>query len=337
VGVISIKKFLNSDNENERALTHALRTLIQGISDHTITGAPGDAGRFRESIQKLNESLGGDITHEELLVQAGSIVKALEDHNHRVARQHAQHSAELQNMVGMLTSALAEVSSGGEANATRLTEIEKRLASTWELEDMRSIKVRLGDCIASIRSEVERQRKSTQKTIEQLNQSLEQARQCSTVATVDASQDPVTGLPIRAGAETSLAEAGQSPTPVFVAVMVLDRLQGLNARFGREVGDEVLRTFTKLIRRGLRQTDQVFRWSGPVLIAVLPRTGAIDRARSDIARIFETKTDHTIETGSRSILIPIAPRWAVFPMAASARLMSQRIDTFSNVPSGRDQ
>lgn len=73
-----------------------------------------------------------------------------------------------------------------------------------------------------------------------------------------------------------------------------------------------------------------------MLLAVLTRQGAIERVRSEIGRIVETKVEHTIETGSRSILIPIAPRWAVFPMSAAPRLLCQRVDTFSSVGAARD-
>lgn len=335
MAIISIKKFLVSNNETERALTHGLRALIRGIADHTIPGEPEEAARFQEGIQKVSDTLENDITQEELMVQVGSLVRALEDHNRRTARRHQQHSAELQNMVTMLTAALADVSAGSETNVKKLGEIEKRISSASQLDDVRLIRTRLADCLVDLRSEVERQRKETQAAIHQLSEGLEQARKSSGEARANPGADEITGLPSRPAAEAALAQASESGETAFAAVLVLDRLQGLNVRFGREVGDEVLRVFARALRREL-SGDLLFRWGGPVFLALLRRATSIDRARCEIARTVDSKVEHTIETGSRSIMIPIVPRWAVFPTSAAPRLICQRIDTFASVGALRE-
>jgi hypothetical protein len=43
----------------------------------------------------------------------------------------------------------------------------------------------------------------------------------------------------------------------------------------------------------------------------------------------ESRWEHTIQTPSRSILLPIAMRWAVFPMMAAPRLLFHKIDVFA--------
>lgn len=329
--VISIKKFLSSDNEAERALLRTVRILIQGIGENATPGEAGGEARFREYVRKISDSLTDQITAEDLLVNAGSIVKALEDHNRRTTRHYSLHSAELQNMVQMLTNTIATVSSAGTANVARLSEIEKRVASASEIDDVRTIKSRLSDCLIDIRNEAERQRKNNAATIQELSQGLEDARNRAPDGVETPAQDTVTGLPLRQAAETTLATASQAGAPAFAAVLVLDRLQAVNLRFGREIGDQVLREFARSIRKKLSATDQLFRWNGPTLLAFLPRPGAIERVRNEVAQIVDTKLEHTIETGSRSIMIPTAARWAVFPMMAAPRLLYQRIDTFSAV------
>lgn len=334
--MISIKKFLSSDSEAERALLHVVRILIQGMGEHAIPGEAGDNARFRESVRKTSDALLGEITPEDLLVHAGAVVKELEDYNRRTARQHSLHSTELQHMVKMLTNTVAAVSAAGDANLNRLCEIEKRVASASQLDDVRTIKSRLSDCLADIRNEAERQRKRHQTTVDELNQGLEEARK-RTPGAVDApAQDAVTGLPLRTAAEIALADASQAGTSAFAAVLVLDRLQALNLRFGREIGDEVFSEFAGMIRKSLSFGDQLFRWSGPALLALLPRPNSIERVRKEVAQILDTKQEHTIETPSRSILIPIGARWAVFPMMAAPRLIYKRIDTFAAVLAARE-
>jgi GGDEF domain-containing protein len=315
---------------------HVIRVLIEGMGEHVIAGEAADYAQFRASIQKISEALMAEIEPKDLLAHADSALRALDEHNRRTFRQQALHSTELQNMVTMLTSTIGAVSEAGEDNISRLSEIESRVARASELDDVRLIKSRLSDCLADIRSEAERQRKDNQSTIAQLNQGLDAARRRSSDVFETPSQDPVTGLALRPAAETALANAGQAGVSTYAAVLVLDRLQAVNLKFGREVGDEVLREFARTMRKKLSPGDQLFRWNGPALLALLPRPNSIEHVRSEVARIVDTKLQHTIETASRSIMIPTAARWAVFPMMAAPRLLYQRIDTFSAGPNARD-
>jgi diguanylate cyclase (GGDEF)-like protein len=334
--VISIKKFLATENAAEPALRHGIRLLIQGIAQHAIPGDTLDGVRFRESLQKISDALTEHTPPDEILVHTESVLKALEEYNRRTARTQALHATELHLMVTMLTSTVSAISTSGDVNVKRLGEIEKRVVSTSQLDDVRVIKGRLSDCLADIRSEVDRQRQDQRATIQQLNDGLDAARKTSPNLFAGPSTDPITGLARRAEAEIALAEAGQADAPAFAVVLVLDRLQALNLKFGREVGDEVLGEFARMIEKKLPYGDQLFRWGGPSLLAILHRRSSIERVRSEIAQMVDIKLEHNIETPSRSIMIPIAARWAVFPMMAAPRLLYKRIDTFSAVLMGRD-
>ncbi len=334
--VISIKKFLSSDNEAERALLDVVRILIQGIAEQSSQGESADGELLRETIRKILDTLTDEIASEDLLVHANSALRALGEHNLRTSRQQALHSAELQNMVKMLTSAVAAISAAGDTNVGRLSDIEQRVAFASQLDDVRLIKAKLSDCLADIRKEADRQRRNQQATIEHLSQGLNEYRQRAPDSFEKPAQDQVTRLPPRAAAEKALADASQEEAPAFAAVLVLDRLPALNLKFGREVGDEVLGEFARSIENKLPYGDQLFRWGGPSLLAVLHRRSTIERVRSEMAQIVDTKLEHNIQTPSRSIMIPIAARWAVFPMMAAPRLLYKRIDTFSAVLVGRD-
>jgi diguanylate cyclase (GGDEF)-like protein len=334
--VISIKKFLSSDSEAARAFLQVVQTLIDGMGEKTTTGEAADVALFRESIRSISRALTDEAGPEDLMEHANSALRALGEHSVRVSRQQALHSAELQNMVKMLTSAVAVISAAGEVNIGRLSEIENHIAYASQLDDVRVIKNKLSGCLNDIRNESERQRRNQQTTIEHLSRGLSECRQGAPAAVEKPSQDTVTRLPVRSAAEQALADAGQEDAPAFAAVLVLDRLQALNLKYGREVGDEVLGEFARTVEKKLPYGDQLFRWGGPSLLAVLHRRTTVERVRSEIALIIEAKLEHNIKTPSRSIMIPIGARWAVFPMMAAPRLLYKRIDTFSAVISGRD-
>jgi GGDEF domain-containing protein len=334
--VISIKKFLSSDSEAVGALLHVVRTLIEGIGEKATAGEAADLTLFRESIREISRAITDDVGPGDLMAHANSALRALGEHNLRTSRQQALHSAELQNMVKMLTSAVATISAAGDVNIGRLSEIENRITYASQLDDVRVIKAKLSGCLTDIRNEAERQRRNQQATIEHLSQGLSEYRQGSPAVVAKPAQDVVTRLPVRSAAEKALAEASQEDAPAFAAVLVLDRLQALNLKFGRVVGDEVLGEFARTVEKQLPFGDQLFRWDGPSLLALLHRRSSIERVRSEVALIVDAKLQHNIETPSRSIMIPIGARWAVFPMMAAPRLLYKRIDTFSAVGSGRD-
>jgi GGDEF domain-containing protein len=334
--VISIKKFLSSDGEAVRALLHVVQALIDGIGEKATVGEAADVALFRESIRAISRATTAEAGPEELMTQANAALHALGEHSVRASRQQASHSAELQNMVKMLTSAVASVSAAGEVNIGRLSEIENHIAYASQLDDVRVIKTKLSGCLTDIRNEAERQRRSQQATIEHLSQGLGEYRQRSSDVIEKPANDTVTRLPVRSAAEKALVDASQEDAPAFAAVLVLDRLQALNLKYGREIGDEVLGEFARAIEKKLPYGDQLFRWDGPSLLAILHRRTTIERVRSEIAMILEAKLEHHIKTPSRSIMIPIGARWAVFPMMAAPRLLYKRIDTFSAVVTGRD-
>jgi GGDEF domain-containing protein len=329
--VISLKKFLAVDPETERALLRVIRMLIEGIGQHAIAGDLEESTQFRENIKTISDGLAEEISPAELLARATAVLNRFEDHTRRTVRHHRLQTAELQNMVKMLTSTIGAVSAASQANVSILGEIEKQVATASELADVRVIKAKLSDCLVNIRKESERQQRDTGETIEQLSAGLEQARKG--LANIgETRNDPVTGLPPRPEAESALAHWGRSGTQSFAAVMVLDRLQTLNARFGQEAGDEILACFSRMIQERLQTTDRLFRWSGPALLALLPRQGGLDYVRGEFGRVMETRLEHTIQTPTRSIMVPVMARWTVFPMIAAPRLFYQKIDNFIGRP-----
>lgn len=313
---------------------HIVRILIAGIGQHSIAGDAADCAQFRDSITALSDVLVDDISPPDLLTLAGSVLNRLEDHNRRTVRHHRLQNAELQNMVKMLASTIGAVSAASNANVSILGEIEKQVAIVSELDDVRIIKAKLSDCLIDIRNEAERQQKDTGETIQQLTGRLEQARQG--LANEGESRDVITGLPLRPQAEVALAQSGRASAQAYAVVMVLDRLQTLNTRYGQEAGDEVLVEFSRMVQGQLQAPDRLFRWSGPTLLALVPRQGGLERVRGEIGRVMETRLEHTIQTPSRCIMVPITARWTVFPMMAAPRLFYQKIDNFVAKPTSRD-
>ncbi len=336
--VISIQKFLNQKgearSEAEETLMHVIRNLVQGIGEYSGKGDSHDCREFREHIRKVSDVLSEPISAPDLLMQAGFVLKTLDDHIGRSTRSENLRKLELQGMVSMLAKTVSIVSAASHTNIKRLEEIEKQVSRAAELSDVRMIKKKLSECLADIRRECERQINDTQATIEEI--SKRPSPDGSLNGNDGARADSVTGLPLRPQAEAALTELARANSKAYAAVLVLDRLSSLNARFGREAGDTILAAFARAVKSQLTSDDQLFRWDGPVLLALMPRPSGLELVRSELSRMMETRMEHTIETPSRSIMIPVTPRWALIPMMAAPRLMYQKIDTFAALPASRN-
>jgi hypothetical protein len=72
----------------------------------------------------------------------------------------------------------------------------------------------------------------------------------------------------------------------------------------------------------------MFRWSGSALLVLLPRPNRLEIVRDEIARLMDVRCEHTVQTASRTMLLPIAARWTGFPSMAEPRLLIHKVDVF---------
>jgi len=320
--LISLKKILQDDGTAGETLLRVIRLLLQGMQDHAIEGDAEDLAGFRMYIQRLIAALEGGLAESEFLVQAGSALQTLEDYNRRTARYLKRPVGEWQAIATMLISAIAGMSED-ERTASRLREISAGVRSANGSDEVHKIRLQLSECLTELQLDSRRQKSGDGRGA---------AEAAADPAPEDSAQKAA-GVSTRAEAEAALASAWQTDPPSYVAVMALDRLQIFNMRFGHSVGDEVVRFYAGFLRARVRESDRLFRWSAGALLVLLPRPNRLEIVRDEIARLMEARCEHTVQTTSRTILLPIAARWTVFPSMAAPRLLIHKIDAFAgNVP-----
>jgi two-component system, cell cycle response regulator len=100
-------------------------------------------------------------------------------------------------------------------------------------------------------------------------------------------KDPLTGI----GNRTLLQEAWAAAAAIrrrtrqsaAVTIADLDHFKRVNDTYGHPMGDEVLRTFARVMGERLRETDTLGRWGGEEFVAILPMTdlkGAVNLMNS---------------------------------------------------------
>lgn len=142
--------------------------------------------------------------------------------------------------------------------------------------------------------------KAMQAQVVELQQDLEQARR-------RAEEDPLTGLPNRAGLAERIKPLLQGRGPLCLAVIDLDKFKAINDTHGHHGGDRALEHFANLCRACLDPTDIVARWGGEEFLVVMPDVtlqGAIvamDGLRRRLESTPAVLTDGTRVTATCSI------------------------------------
>ncbi|WP_395007432.1 diguanylate cyclase [Undibacterium sp.] len=115
-------------------------------------------------------------------------------------------------------------------------------------------------------------------------------------------RDGLTGLynhtAIKEDLMAKMSSASRSVTCVAVAMLDLDNFKRVNDTYGHQMGDQVLRTLSHLLRQRLRKSDVVGRYGGEEFIIIFPNTTAdVARTVLEKVRIAFNKIHHVAEQG----------------------------------------
>ena len=313
--MISIRRFLDRrSDETPDALLRTTHLLLEGIEQHAVRRDAGDYDRFRKELRLIRADLKEGVTPPEILALAGQALKTLEGYNARATGQMRAQCDDLQNMVAMLTRTMAAITSESQSSISRLQEIQGTLETASALEDFHQAKIRMSECLDVLGKEIVHRRSESAKQVSEMHSVVQGLRSSRPAHSAEelARKDPLTGLTERAGAEAALAAAVKDSQPVFAAVFVADRLDMINARFGRSVGDDVLLFFSQHVAHGLKEADRLYRWTGPAILAILHRETSVASVREDINGLFARRLNMNVTSENRSVLLAVTAKWMVF-------------------------
>jgi GGDEF domain-containing protein len=336
----TLKSYLFPDNgpEVESSYRRMMDLFLQAISLHAVEGDQTEFERFRSDMAAFGNRLTADLSLSNRLLVVGEVIRALGEYNRHTSKFLSIQSTELQKMIAMLTRTVIAVGTSSETSVARLQEIEKTMEQARFLDDIRSVKAQLGDCLERVRGEATRHKAEGKALVETLQQQLADSKDLSAGASRAVNLDPATGLADKAEAQRALEQAANSQevSGKFVLIAVVNRMRAVNARFGYNIGDQILGMVAEYFRRSLPAEDKLCRWQGPALLAILSRKVSLTLVRHEIRRFAEARLEKTFVVGERSIMLPVSTSWTVFPLIGPADAMLRRIEIFTSAQVAHD-
>jgi diguanylate cyclase (GGDEF)-like protein len=93
----------------------------------------------------------------------------------------------------------------------------------------------------------------------------------------------------------SLKSLQRNNFPLSLVILDIDNFKSINDTYGHLIGDEVLKTISKILKDTFRDVDSVGRWGGEEFIIILPET-SLDNAKVSLERLRNTINNYNFDT-----------------------------------------
>ena len=327
MGMVSIKRYLNlATLEAEKPAT-ALALVLERLGDSVIDWDPQEYENFREAIATITGGLSPALPQKEMLVVAEAAMQAVENYNRRIVQMIEKQNRDFQSIIKMLRDSIVKMAGENIESVQGLGRIDQELDSGPGFRNLQSLRMHLGTCLPGLRKEVEREQLASKALIERLQIEIESAVSPAE-RLARRRTDAATGLPGQKECLEAIQQAIARGTRHYAIVMVVNRVEPISARFGREAGDWMLSRFRQFVETQFEQADQLFRWCGPAVVAIVERAQPFDQIRAFLKRIFETPISETIDVNGRSVFVPISAAWSVFTICAALETTEKQIHKF---------
>jgi diguanylate cyclase len=191
--------------------------------------------------------------------------------------------------------------STNESYAKSLANAQSRLGGLSEAEQVRVI-------VSLLVAENERMRRDSNELCGRLEDSrrqIEALRSSLSQAEEVVLKDPLTGVGNRRCfdmmMERAIQDCSEQRTSLSLVMCDIDHFKRVNDEFGHQVGDEIIKMFSRIIETSVREGDTVIRYGGEEFAIILPSTdqeGARNLAER-VRRQFESKRMTIRETNQK--------------------------------------
>jgi len=284
------------------ALIEQLQMLIRGIALHSIDSQTEEFADLRHNMAEIADSLHRESSPDDLLAAISKTLRLTEGYNRHAEAIFKGEVEELRGMLATMTETLQFIVGSSETSVKQLALMETQLQRANSLEDLRQLKTYVGACLSLVRRESHRLQTETRERLVALNKDVERLSVRLKAASVEESQDPVTGLPGRAAAEQAIEDKMAAGKTFATALFVMDRLRSINEKFGQPVGDEIVMSCAHLLAKKLSGAT-LYRWTGPGFLAIFDPSVNFAEAESRARKAGAQQLEKNIDADNRVLLM----------------------------------
>ncbi len=333
--MISIKRYLDHRRTGDTASHDVGHLLLSRIGEGAVSADEGECLAFRAAMQRLAEVFADGQDAADRLRTAEIAAQLMEDYNQEITVLVHRQRRELKDIVTMTAETVATISGENARSAEELRAIGDQFERPHAIGDLDALKAHVGECLQSLRLEIVREQEERDRLIVALRQEIEKGPRRG-ASPGPGEMDAATGLPQKAACVDAMRASIPAGKRRFAVTFVLNRLRGINLRFGREIGDRILCRFGEFVEQQILPSERLFRWSGPTFVAVLERGDTLEHIRAEVRKMLEPKIEETIDVDGRFIMIPVSAVWTAFQLLTTVTSAERQIDGFAASQDGRD-
>ena len=324
MAIVSIKRYLDTGGiDDETSIRQIVALLVARLGECAVEGDAEELESIRHDIREIHDALyTPQLPDENFGILAIAAAEELENYNKRVGRIRGEQVSAYRTIVRALVDSLIRVAGDQTESARSLLRIVEELERGAALMDLQPLKQRVDRSLDALNAVVEREKTASKATIERLRIEIENRKP------VEPETDPATGALPKKDCFTAIQEAMEKGTPHYAVAMVVNHVEAIYARFGRDAVDWMLLRFKEHVEQHLLAADRLFRWTGPAMVALLERPEGAAHVRALFARMLDARLEVTYRAGARVVLIPISAAWSAFAVTSTAESMQEQIETF---------
>lgn len=278
--------------------------LLHGLALQSYCLDDSEFDGFQRKVRNLRDEI-AHIGGEDAAVPAAAAAPG--DGETGALPQAAHRQSALETAIAAVSESLLALARATDSQAHALRQSEHELMTATQGDELAGAAARLSVCLDGIRNQILRK-----------SDTLLMPSQHYSACDVDSA----TGLPDARQAMDALAEAWKHRRSYCAAIFGVRRLNAINARFGYQAGDDVLRSVTQHLAEYFAREYLLFRWRGPCVLCIMEKKMPLPLIAAEVRRVASMRLEQTMTMKSRDAIVAIS---------LSCSLISLEADSFEQV------
>lgn len=310
-----LRQVAGQKDPRTEALNRVISMLLQGLALHSYCQNDEEFSAFQKRIRNLREEIARVDDEDTGLLVVGSAVRT--DRGESSDRELTPRQKDLEAAISMISESLLSVARTPDAQAVALRQSEHDVITARQPDEIVAAAVKLASCLEGIRTQILRR-----------NDALLTPSQHYTPSDIDS----VTGLPDARQALDALSAAWKHRKRYCAAVFGVRRLDAINARFGFQAGDDVLRIVTQHLAEYFARDYLLFRWRGPCVLCIMEKRMPMALIAAEVKRVASMRLQQAMTMKNRDAIVAISMSCALISLETdSVEDVIARLEDFITV------